>query len=358
MDRLIVFAPNVGGGGGLILLRELLRTSWPAARIIAILDVRGREQLGDLPRGIALHWVRSTLRGRWQAERLLARIGRQSDVVLCFHNLPPVARVSATICCYVQNANLVGIIPKSTLRGWVRVRYAVERFIARRFRRKIDRYIVQTPTMAEALRRWYGPGVPPIDVLPFGGSDLARPAASPATIDTARFAAASFLYVSDGSLHKNHPRLFDAWRMLASQGLFPRLAVTLHPARDAALARDVAALAANGLRVENLGLLSHTEVLDSYRHYSAMIFPSVAESFGLPLLEAAQAGLPILAPELDYVRDVCVPAETFDPASPRSIARAVRRFLSCQGNTVAILTAAEFADEFSRRVAANTAGGF
>lgn len=358
MDRLIVFAPNVGGGGGLVLLRELLNATWPAAQIIAILDLRGRKQMGDLPADITPYWVTSTLRGRWHAERLLARISRQPDFVLCFHNLPPMARVSGTICCYVQNANLVGIIPTSSLRGWVRLRYAVERFIARWFRHKIDRYIVQTPTMAEALSCWYGPGAPPIDVLPFGAAQRARPA-SPAKLgDNARFAGASFIYVSDGSLHKNHPRLFAAWRMLAQQGMFPRLAVTLHPARDAILDRDVAALAADGLKVENLGLLSHAKVLDAYRHYSAMIFPSVAESFGIPLLEATQAGLPILAPELDYVRDVCVPAATFDPSSPRSIARAVHRFLSGDDDSVQILTADGFAYEFARRVTVNTAAGF
>lgn len=358
MERFIVFAPNVGGGGGLVLLGGLLKASWPATQIVAILDHRGREQMGDLPPGIELHWVRSTLRGRWHAERLLARISRTSDVVLCFHNLPPVTDVRGRICCYVQNANLVGIIPKSSLRGWVRVRYAVERFIARRFRHKIERYIVQTPTMAEALSRWYGAGAPPIDVLPFGASGLARSAHSPAQVDGARFAEASFIYVSDGALHKNHPRLFAAWRMLARQGLFPRLAVTLHPARDATLDREVAALAADGMKVDNLGLLSHADVLDAYQHYSAMIFPSVAESFGVPLVEAAEAGLPILAPELDYVRDVCTPATTFDPTSPRSIARAVRRFLNGDDDTVAILTADQFAGEFHRRVTANTAAGF
>ena len=46
------------------------------------------------------------------------------------------------------------------------------------------------------------------------------------------------------------------------------------------------------------------------------------------LLEARALGVPVLAPERDYVRDVCEPRQTFDPASPRSIADAVRRFLS------------------------------
>jgi hypothetical protein len=54
------------------------------------------------------------------------------------------------------------------------------------------------------------------------------------------------------------------------------------------------------------------------------------------------AGLPILAPELDYVRDVCVPIQTFDPHSPVSIARAVKRFLGQPDPTVELSTPAEF----------------
>jgi glycosyltransferase involved in cell wall biosynthesis len=57
----------------------------------------------------------------------------------------------------------------------------------------------------------------------------------------------------------------------------------------------------------------------------ALIFPSLFESFGLPLLEAAKAGLPILASERDYVRDVVKPVASFDPESALSIARAVLR---------------------------------
>ena len=44
---------------------------------------------------------------------------------------------------------------------------------------------------------------------------------------------------------------------------------------------------------------------------------------GMSGLEAARAGLPIVAAERDYVRDIVTPAETFDPGSPVSIARAV-----------------------------------
>ena len=71
------------------------------------------------------------------------------------------------------------------------------------------------------------------------------------------------------------------------------------------------------------------EVLTGKPNYpEGAIFPSHMESFGLPLLEPQSMGLPIIASERDFVRDVVVPVETFDPDSSISIFRAVRRFLS------------------------------
>jgi glycosyltransferase involved in cell wall biosynthesis len=337
IESVLIYAPNVGGGGGLVLLRELLRSRWPAARVTAILDRRGRHVLGDFGQDVDIHWVTSSLGGRWRAELLLARLASPRGLVLCFHNLPPVLPVRGTVLCYVQNANLVGIIPTSHLSGWLRIRYAVERFIAHRFRHHIDRYAVQTPTMAAALQDWYGSGAPPIDILPFADRDMDVGVATRAT--EKRW---DFIYASDGSVHKNHRRLFAAWRLLAEQGVRPSLAVTLHPERDVALRDEVRAMAAEGIRIDDLGFLPHSDVIDAYYRAGALIFPSYAESFGIPLTEATKMGLPILAPELDYVRDVCDPAVTFDANSPRSIARAVRRFLSQASDRVEILSADQF----------------
>jgi glycosyltransferase involved in cell wall biosynthesis len=65
------------------------------------------------------------------------------------------------------------------------------------------------------------------------------------------------------------------------------------------------------------------------------------ESFGLPLIEARQAGLPILASELDYVRDIVDPEESFDPFSARSIVRAVTRFMGVEQAALPLGNAAD-----------------
>ena len=69
----------------------------------------------------------------------------------------------------------------------------------------------------------------------------------------------------------------------------------------------------------------------------------------MPLLEATECRLAILAPELDYVRDVCEPVQSFDPLSPLSISRAVKRFLGINSPLMSILSPAEFLQRLQER---------
>ena len=149
--------------------------------------------------------------------------------------------------------------------------------------------------------------------------------------------AASFFYPADLLGHKNHPQLVAAWRMLAREDLHPRLALTLRDGEWAELQASAAkALPPN---IVNLGRMPREQVLAELARSSALLFPSRAETFGLPMVEASALGVPIVASERSFVRDVCVPAQTFDPESPRSIADAVRRFMNVPR---ASLTAATF----------------
>ena len=82
-----------------------------------------------------------------------------------------------------------------------------------------------------------------------------------------------------------------------------------------------------------------------YPKSKAIIFTSNYESFGIPLIEAKYFDLPVLAGELDYVRDLIDPIQTFDPNSSISIYRAVKRFLNLSLYRTPILTPKQFVGE-------------
>ena len=322
---LLLHAPNVHTGGGFVLLKALL-AAWPGGRpLVVLLDTRARGQV-VLPADARVTWVAPNPGSRLNAEIYLGKVSRPGDTVLCFHGLPPLLSNRAEVVVFLQNRLYLDnkLATKYKLTTWLRL--LCERFVSRIFRYRVAKYIVQTPSMRRAVSQWYGAQalscLPMIRELPFVN---AMPNSFERNGVTPKW---DFVYVADGEAHKNHRVLLAAWQLLAQDGLHPSLALTLS-SRDLVLKRELEAQAiAAGLRIQDLGQMPHESVFSLYSTAKAMIFPSTSESFGLPLIEAAHAGLPILAPELDYVRDVCSPVQTFDPTSPVSIARAVKRFLA------------------------------
>lgn len=339
---LIIHAPNVHCGGGLALLKELFCTQNIGVKW-AQLDERTRNVL-VLPLVVTRTYVRRSIFSRLLAEWRLWRRVTADDVVLCFHGLPPLFPLSGRAMVFIQNRILV---EQDGLDGYpvkTKIRLLFERFWLRLTQRHAAGYIVQTASMAAALRTLIGAEIE-IRVIPFASLNALRPIEKAKNVER-KF---DFLYVASGEAHKNHPALLKAWCLLAEAGLKPSLALTVAPSVYPSVSEEIL----NGIRdfslnIVNLGQLSEEEIGCLYQSSSALIYPSQTESFGLPLIEAAHYGLPILASELDYVRDVVVPVETFDPCSPVSIARAVRRFLGSVDPVIQIRSAENFLLEVFR----------
>ena len=328
LESLKIYAPNVHTGGGLVLLRELL-LAWPQqVALHAWLDARSRVHL-DLPPLAIVEWVRPRIASRMRAEWTLHRSCSAEDTILCFHGLPPVLSSRSRIEVFLQNVIYLGNVPLSDFEWRVRQRLRFEQLLSRWRRRQVARYWVQTPSMARALRDWCGSETADdlrIEMLPFMPTIARGPETREHAVDY------DFLYVADGTPLKNHRQLVEAWVLLAEAGVRPSLALTLSP-RDSKLQSWIEERSAqHGLRIHHLGTLPHAAVLALYGRVKALVYPSLGESFGLPLLEAQASSCPILASELDFVRDVCQPAQSFDPLSAVSIARAVRRFLAIPEN--------------------------
>jgi glycosyltransferase involved in cell wall biosynthesis len=269
--------------------------------------------------------VRPTLKDRFQAEwRLKSLVGSEARV-LCFGNLPPLFRLPGKVYLYLQNRYL---LDDASLADWpwhARARLTFERWWLCLALGNADVLVVQTNTMRalvnERLRR------DPI-VAPFLPDTQARGADASYPLVVPGGARSAFLYVASGEPHKNHARLVEAWRLLGEGGVRPPLWLTLDPARYARTLKVIEHTASvHGLNITNFGNVSRNKLQELYGKAIALIYPSTLESYGLPLLEARAAGLPVLAAELDYVRDIVDPDETFNPHSPLSIARAVKRFM-------------------------------
>lgn len=343
MARLIIHATNIHQGGGAILLVELLRTIPSRVDAIATIDAR-LVLTDDIPAHILINRVAPSFYGRLSAELELAGKAKSEDWILCFGNLPPLFRVMGDVSVFLQNRYLVERLSLSALLPIKqRLRLFVEWFWLRMLRNRARRYFVQTSSMMRLAEERLGVKVICAPIVPDNILNQAVP-------EVARTLLFDFIYVASGEPHKNHKTLIRAWTILAAEGLYPSLALTLasddSPELTALIATECAS---NGLRIHNLGKLPYNKLDAIYRESGALIYPSLFESFGLPLVEARSLGLSVLASELDYVRDITDPEETFDPQSPLSIARAVKRHMKKSNSLPKMHTLREFLDQITQR---------
>lgn len=323
-SRLIIHATNVHQGGGRALLDALLRVVPEKQEIVLLADERLQVN-SDLARNIDVRRCRRTIRHRLLAERWLAGNAKESDTVLCFGNLPPMFRLCAHTYVLIQNRYLLDGAGLDGFPLFTRVRLTIERLWLLTRVGNADEIFVQTPSMKNLAESKFR-NLVPVRVFPFVA--VANGYARQVGVQAKRSKEFDFVFVATGEKHKNHRRLISTWCLLAAEGMFPSLCLTLDCRRFEDLCEEIEkARCECGVVIINAGDLSHADVLTLYTRAGALIYPSTFESFGLPLIEARQAGLPILASELDYVRDLVDPEQTFDPESPRSIARAVKRFL-------------------------------
>ena len=336
---LILHAPNVHQGGGRNLLLALLDTLNAPARVH--LDQRflsGTPPETPIAEGIDVHGFAPSLKERFIAERQLHSSSGPSDIILCFGNLPPLFRADAArTYVFIQNRYLLDRDGIKDLPLRLRLRIEIERVWLRRALRTSE-VIVQTQTMADLVLRHLNRSA---RVLPFRSVARAATPSQPPVPEEGQ-EPLDMLYVASGEPHKNHATLFDAWGLLADANQTPVLGVTLSRAASPALAAQADTLERRGARIDFLGPQPAAEMPMLYARARALVFPSHFESFGLPLLEAAEVGIPIIASERDYVRDVVRPRESFDPSSARSIARAVQRFLKQEADLEPVSDARTF----------------
>ncbi|TCV83105.1 glycosyl transferase family 1 [Methylomonas methanica] len=294
--------------------------------------------------------VSPSIISRLAAELWLSRTVSADDTVLCFGNLPPLFKLRGRVFVFVQNRYLIDDISTDKFPLNVRFRLFIERFWLLKKNGNVNEFIVQTPTMKHLLEGKIR-SLMKIRVLPFVADPVGYTRSIKLSEEGSSAKDFSFFYVASGEPHKNHKLLLKAWRNLADQGLFPILFLTLDQSRFSELCKEIDFMRQQySLNITNLDNLSHQDVLAFYKKVDALIYPSTFESFGLPLIEARQAGLPILAPELDYVRDLVDPEQTFDPASPISISRAVKQFIGVNQDPLSLMDATAFMASVLKRV--------
>jgi glycosyltransferase involved in cell wall biosynthesis len=128
------------------------------------------------------------------------------------------------------------------------------------------------------------------------------------------------LYPARPWKHKNHVRLVQAFVDLQREVPGLRLVLT---------GDGLESLSPLPAGVERLGYVSRAELASLYRRAACLVFPSLYEGFGLPLLEAMACGCPVAASNRAAIPETCGDAAVlFDPEDVHAIANGVRDALA------------------------------
>ncbi|MGM9892167.1 glycosyltransferase [Limosilactobacillus sp.] len=130
-----------------------------------------------------------------------------------------------------------------------------------------------------------------------------------------------FFYPATAYLYKNHQLILKAIRLLNGQGI-NNFQVSL------TLTKEQLPTANNN--VELLGFIPRQQVLKMYEDH-VLIFPSYIESYGLPMLEAAQKADLILAADIDVTHEVLAGYSNvyyFDYRDPEALARLMKKVIT------------------------------
>ena len=342
-SNLLIYAPNINRGGGKHLLDEIIENTI-FSECLFIIDSRNNLDLKGIVNSQVIT-IRPKLFDRLVSEYTLWKASKKYSNILMFGNLPPLFNINKRVVIFLQNRHVLEIeyLTHKSLRD--NIKQFIEMQWFKLFTRKKYEIIVQSETMKNLLLKKIGSGNI-ITIIAF---------------ETKRFlikglrgkkfgASKKFIYLASGDLHKNHINLIEAWKILSKSGINLSLTLTIDEKLYPVISNYIKSeINEHDLNIKNVGNLNSDQISFIFEESDVLIYPSLMESLGLPLLEAKYFGLEILGSELDYIRDLVEPSQTFDPRSPKSIARAVERCIGKENTRTDIKSSQYFMDYVSAK---------
>jgi glycosyltransferase involved in cell wall biosynthesis len=325
--HLVVSAVNLTEGGTLTVLRECLRAarrdlaeSWEITALVHradLVDVPGIRYI-EFP-DIKKHWISRVKFEYFDCRSLSRRLS--PDFWLSLHDMSPrVGTVRQAVYChnamcfYRMSLREALLDPKLVLFSlFYGVLYGIN--ISSN-----DAVIVQQDWIRKEFKRRYG----------ISNTVVAHPLLEKnIPVAASKRRGSRFFYPSFPRVFKNFESLLSAWALLCVDPTWQGdLTVTVDGSENA-YAQDLIRKFGHLRNVRFAGRLTYSDVQDEYRRSDCLVFPSRLETWGMPLSEAKQHGLPILVSDLPYAHEAVGEYDGvsyFSPTNPQMLADLMRTF--------------------------------
>jgi glycosyltransferase involved in cell wall biosynthesis len=195
--------------------------------------------------------------------------------------------------------------------------------------------IADSESTRQDLIRHYRVPADRIRVVPLGCDPIYRPLPpDQARAVAARYGLTGPFFLFIGSLHprKNIGLLLRAFALFRATGRPHHLALAGAPGYQAGQFQTAARRLGLGESVHFLGYVPAEDLPALLNAAVALVFPSLYEGFGLPVLEAMAVGTPVLAARTSSLPEVVGPAGLLlDPHDPAAWAEAMARIADDAG---------------------------
>ena len=309
MKIINIIAPNIKTGGGKELLEYLLEyidDNYVDVFVNVYVDISS---------DIKKTHIRNVIVMTSELSKIILFFKRFENAIY-FGNLPPI-RKSKNSIIYFHNTYLLMNLKKilsSNIKFLDKVLCLAKQFFIKFFVKNVDFTVCQTDIVSKQFKKKYS--FENIKILPF--YRMCKKINIKKIFD--------YCYISLAHPHKNHQKLFDALKILEKKNFHLSLAVTVESNKED-LIQTIEELNANDIiKIVNFGTISKEKVCELYAQSKCLIFPSLEESFGLPLVEAVDMGLDVISSDLDYVYQTINPTLTFNPYNAQSIADTIQKF--------------------------------
>lgn len=308
---LLVDAVFINNGGGLVLLRYLVEYFESKFNdVFYLFDNRTKNYFEKIP-DARRKFISNSI-----VERHNFYIMNKSTFksVFCFGNLPPTIRLKAKVLVYFHQPLFLEIPKGFSFKN--KFIYAMKQNILNCIKNNADFWLVQSEYIkVEFSKKYLGKKIENIIKLPF----YPELNFSYYNVNRVKY---SFLYISNSSLHKNHYKLIESFCLAYDEIKKGHLTLTV-PYTDINLCVFIKEKYDMGYPIQNVGFVDRERLTELYLSHEYLIFPSLAESFGLGLAEAIDGGCKIIAADLSYTYEVCEPSLVFDPYSVESMKNAI-----------------------------------
>lgn len=304
----IIYAHGVLGGGLVILEDFLKKLNTSEFKIIKNhhlrIDKKYDKNVVNFGKGFI---------DKIKSEYYLKKISNKRTEIYYLNGIPPLFKTSGKTIVIFQNANILPSYFKNNLLCKVFSSNFIRMIKFIFFKKHVDQWIVYSNFSKKILQNYINNNIKVNKV------EINFPNKKSTKIY-------DLIYPASGHHHKNHINLLEALKILSKKKIFPKLLLTLNKNEYYNLNIDNY-IKKYKLKIHNRYFKKRSTFLLNYSKSKFLIYPSLSETLGLPLLEAKYIKLKTLTSNLPFAKEFVLKKNCFNPIDPYSIADCIEKNL-------------------------------